>query len=201
MPVVGYLLGRGWDGRRLLAVGFAVVGICFFAYARMTLDSGTWDIFWIQIVQGFALGFLFVPLTTLTMAPIPNAEMSDATSLYSTMRNIGSSMGISFVTTLLARREQFHQQVLGGTLTSTSPASQRALARLAPFMAHQGFDRVAATHKAGGLIYQQLQQQAALLSYNDAFFLMGSLFLVTIPVVFLMRRTEHSRQQAASAEL
>ena len=200
MPVVGYMLGRGWDGRRLLVVGFSLVGFCLFGFARMTLDSGTWDIFWFQIFQGFGLGFLFVPLTTLTMATVSKAEMSYGTSLFNATRNIGSSMGISFVTTVVARREQFHQQVLGGTLTPSSPANQQALARLAPFMVHQGFDRVAATHKAGGVIYQQLQQQAALLSYADAFFLMGILFLVTIPVVFLMSKTEHGRRPAALAE-
>ena len=91
MPLVGYLLGKGWDARWMLIFAFALAGVCFFGYARMTLDSGTWDIFWIQIVQGFALGFLFVPLTTLTMSPIPKAETSYGTSLYNTMRNIGSS--------------------------------------------------------------------------------------------------------------
>jgi DHA2 family multidrug resistance protein len=194
MPVVGYLLGKGWDARRLLIFAFALAGLCFFGYARMTLDSGTWDIFWIQIVQGFGLGFLFVPLTTLTMSPVPQAETSYGTSLYNTMRNIGSSIGISFVTTLLARREQFHQQILGDKLTPSSWISQQAFARLEPFLVHQGFDRVTAAHKAGGLIYGQLQQQAALLSYADAFYLMGILFLLNIPVVFLMRGAEHNRR-------
>ena len=120
----------------------------------MTLDSGTWDIAWIQIIQGFGMGFLFVPLTTLTMSPIPKAETGYATSLYNTMRNIGSSIGISFVTTLVARREQFHQQTLGDHLTPSSPMSQQAFAQLTPFLAHQGSDQVTAAHKAGGLIYR-----------------------------------------------
>jgi len=194
MPLVGFLLGRGWDARRLLIVGFAVSGLCFFGYSRMTLDSGTWDIFWIQIVQGFALGLLFVPLATLTMSPIPKAETGYATSLFNTMRNVGSSMGISFVTTMMARREQFHQQVLVSHFTPSSTTGQQAMARFAPFLAHQGFDRVTAAQKAGGLLYRMLQQQAALLSYADAFFLMGLLILLNIPVVLLMRGAEHNRK-------
>jgi DHA2 family multidrug resistance protein len=194
MPLVGFLLGRGWDARRLLIIGFAVTGLCFFGYSRMTLESGTWDIFWIQIVQGFALGFLFVPMATLTMSPIPKAETGYATSLFNTMRNIGSSMGISFVTTLMARREQFHQQILGSHFTPSSTLGQQAMARFAPFLAHQGFDRVTAAQKASGLLYRMLQQQAALLSYADAFFLMGILILLNIPVVLLMRGAEHNRR-------
>jgi DHA2 family multidrug resistance protein len=194
MPLVAFLLGRGWDARRLLIVGFAVSGLCFFGYSRMTLDSGTWDIFWIQIVQGFALGLLFVPLATLTMSPVPKAETGYATSLFNTMRNVGSSMGISFVTTMMARREQFHQQVLASHFTPSNTPGQQALAQFAPFLAHQGFDHVTAVQKAGGLLYRMLQQQAALLSYADAFFLMGILILLNIPVVLLMRGAEHNRK-------
>ena len=83
----------------MAAFGLVVTSVAFFGYATMTLDSGTWDIFWYQVNQGMGVSFVFVPLTTLTMAPIPRAETGYATSLYSVMRNIGSSMGVSFVTT------------------------------------------------------------------------------------------------------
>ena len=176
MPVVGFLLGRGWDGRRMLLGGFLVAGLTFFGYARMTLSSGTWDIFWLQIVQGFAMGFLFVPLTTLTMSPVPKSETGYATSLYNATRNIGSSIGISFVTTLVARRSQYHQMVLSEHLTATNPIGQQTLPALEQLLVRQGFDAVTALHQAGGLIYMRLQQQAALLSYADAFYLMGFFF-------------------------
>ena len=117
MPVVGYLLGRGWDGRWMLVSGFVIASMAFFGYSRMNLDSGTWDLFWYQINQGIGMSLVFVPLTTLTMDPIPRQETGYATSLYSVMRNIGSSMGISFVTTLIARRSQFHQSVLAAHVT------------------------------------------------------------------------------------
>ncbi len=194
-PVVGYLLGKGWDGRRMLFIGLTLVSLSFFGFARMTLQSGTWDLCWIQIVQGCGMGLMFVPLTTLTMSPIPRAETGYAASLFNAVRNIGGSIGISFVPTLVARRSQFHQQVLGDRITSSSAISQQALARLTPYFAHQGFDHVTAAHKASGLIYGQLQQQAALLSYADAYYLMGFISLFTIPAVFLMRGAEHNRRQ------
>jgi MFS transporter, DHA2 family, multidrug resistance protein len=188
MPLVGYLLGKGWDGRWMLAFGFGVAGLAFFGYSHMTLQSGTWDIFWYQLNQGFAMGFLFVPLTTLTMSPIPKEETGYATSLYSVMRNIGSSMGVSFVTTAVARRSQFHQDVLSSHLSTASLTTQQVLAHISQLMQQRGFDSVTAGQKAHALLYRMLQQQAALLSYMDAFHIMGILFVAIIPLIVFMRR-------------
>jgi MFS transporter, DHA2 family, multidrug resistance protein len=193
MPLVGYLLGKGWDGRWMLTFGFGVAGLVFFGYSHMTLESGTWDILWYQISQGMGMAFLFVPLTTLTMDPIPKAETGYATSLYSVMRNIGSSMGISFVTTAVARRSQFHQNVLAAYMNATHPAGRRAIAQVARLIQERGFDPVTAAHKAQALLYQMLQQQAALLSYTDAFRIMGALFLVIIPLILLMQKPSHTQ--------
>jgi MFS transporter, DHA2 family, multidrug resistance protein len=194
MPLVGYLLDRRWDERWMLAFGFAVAGLAFFGYSHMTLESGTWDIFGYQITQGLGMGFLFVPLTTLTMDPIPRTEMGYATSLYSVMRNIGSSIGISFVTTAVARRSQFHQNVLSSHMSAANAAGQNMLAEMTRYIEQRGFDPVTSAHKAHGLMYQMLQQQASLLSYVDVFHVMGILFLAVIPLILVMRRPAHTRQ-------
>ena len=191
MPLVGYLLGKGWDGRWMLVFGFTVAGVSFFGYSHMSLQSGTWDICWIQLTQGIGLAFMFVPLTTLTMGSVLKMETGYATSLYNTMRNIGSSIGISFVTTLVARRSQFHQDVLCSHLSASSPINRQTILGLVPFLEQGGFDAATAGRKANGLIYQMLQQQATLLSYMDVFHLMGILFLAIIPLIFLIRRPEH----------
>lgn len=120
MPFVGYLLGKRWDARWMLVFGCIIGSMAFFGYASMDLNSGTWDILGHQINQGIGQTFLFVPLTILVMDPIPKEETPYATSLYSVMRNIGSSMGISFVTTLLARRSQFHQARLAGNIATSN---------------------------------------------------------------------------------
>ncbi len=193
MPLVGYLLGRGWDGRWMLVFGFTVAGFGFFGYSHMSLQSGTWDIFWYQITQGVGMAFLFVPLTTLTMSPIPKQETGYGTSIYNTMRNIGSSIGVSFVTTLVARRSQFHQSVLSGNLSASSPVDRQTLARLVTLLQHNGFDPASAARGANGQVYQMLQQQASLLSYMDAFRLMGILFLAIIPLILFMRKPDHAR--------
>jgi len=197
MPLVGSLLGRGWDGRRMLVLGFAVASVAFFGYSRMDLQSGTWDIFGYQLNQGVGMAFIFVPLTTLAMGPIPKPDTGYATSLYSVMRNIGSSVGVSFVTTWVARRSQFHQSVLVGHVTPYSLRTEQMLAQSRAMLFYRGSDRVTAGRQSLGLLYGVVQQQAALLSFVEAFRIMGFLFLAIIPLIFLMRR---AKRNAASEE-
>ena len=188
LPLVGYLLGKGWDGRWMLAAGLVVTSLAFFGYSHMTLGSGTWDILGHQINQGVGMAFMFVPLTTLTMAPIPQAETGYATSLYSVMRNIGSSMGVSFVTTWVARRSQFHQSILVPHVTPGSPQVQQFLNQARQLFLQAGSDWTTATRQAQAKLYAMVQQQASLLSFMEVFRLMGLLFLGAIPLILPMRR-------------
>ncbi|HWU37170.1 MAG TPA: DHA2 family efflux MFS transporter permease subunit, partial [Candidatus Acidoferrum sp.] len=190
LPLVGYLLGKRWDGRWMLAAGLVVTSMAFFGFAHMTLESGTWDIFGYQITQGVGMAFMFVPLTTLTMAPIPKAETGYATSLYSVMRNIGASMGVSFVTTWIARRSQVHQTVLAAHVTPGEPLVQEYLDRARQVFRQSGADWTTATRQAQAELYAVVQQQAALLSFVELFRLMGLLFLMALPLILLMRRVK-----------
>jgi DHA2 family multidrug resistance protein len=191
MPLVGILLGKGWDARRMLVFGFVVASMAFFGYSHMSLESGTWDILLHQINQGVGMAFVFIPLTILTMEPISKAETGYATSLYSVMRNIGSSIGISFVTTWVARRSQFHQSILAAHVTPYDLGSQRFLGLARGLFSHQGSDRSTAANQSLGLLYGVLQQQAALISFVEVFRIMGFLFLATVPLVLLTRKARH----------
>jgi DHA2 family multidrug resistance protein len=199
MPLVGYLLGKRFDGRWMLILGFMTAGLAFFGYSHMTLNSGTWDIFGYQIIQGIGMAFLFVPLTTLTMGPIPQEETGYATSLYSVTRNIGSSMGVSFVMTWITRRAQFHQTILAANLGATNLAAQQMAAATTAYLRASGADSVTAANKSYALLYGMLERQASLLSYVDVFHIMGILFLAVIPLVFLMRRS-HAPVSAPAAD-
>jgi len=195
MPLVGYLLSKGWDGRKMLVLGFVVASMAFFGYSRMNLQSGTWDILFHQINQGVGMAFVFIPLTTLTMDPIPKAETGYATSLYSVMRNVGSSVGVSFVTTFAARRSQFHQSVLAAHVAPYTPQVQQFLGRAGGAFFGSGSDRSMAGNQSLAVLYRMVQQQAALLSFVEAFRIMGILFLCVVPLVLLMRRARHQRRQ------
>jgi DHA2 family multidrug resistance protein len=188
MPVVGYLLGKRWDYRWMVVLGCLIGSMAFFGYSRMDLNSGTWDILIHQINQGIGQTFIFLPLTILIMGPIPKEDTPYATSLYSVMRNIGSSMGISFVTTLLARRSQFHQGRLADNISLSNLQLLQAQNQAGAMFAQHGSDAVTSTHQALGFLYGSLQQQATLLSYIDVFHVMAWLFLLTAPLVLLMRK-------------
>jgi len=190
MPLVGYLLGKAWDGRWMLVFGFAVASMAFFGFSHMSLQSGTWDIFWDQIYQGVGMAFVFVPLTTLTMDSIPKAETGYATSLYSVMRNIGSSVGISFVTTWVARRSQFHQSVLVSQVTPYNLRMQEFLGQTKGLLFNGGSDWTTAGTRSLAVLYGMVRQQAALLSFVEVFRIMGFLFLAIIPLVLLMRKAQ-----------
>ncbi len=198
LPLVGYLLGKRWDGRWLLGSGFLVTSIALFGYAHMNLLSGTWDILGYQVNQGAGMAFMFVPLTTLTMAPIPKIETGYATSLYSVVRNIGCSMGVSFVTTWVARRAQFHQSMLVEHVTSDTPAVRHYVQQARQAFQAAGSDWTTATARAHAKLYSEVQRQASLLSFLEAFRIMGALFLAAAPLVFLMRRRSENGEAASS---
>ncbi len=199
MPIAGYLLGRRLDGRWLVVAGSVLAAIAFFRYGQMTLQSGTWDIFWDQINQGVGMAFVFVPLTTLTMDPIPREQMGYATSLYSVMRNIGASMGISFVTTWLARRQQVHQDMLAAHIDQYGGLGAQALEQARAMFLQRGADWTTATRQAVAAVYGVVQQQASVLSFSDCFSIMGFLFLAVVPLVFLMRKPRHAGRGQVAA--
>ena len=194
MPLVGYLLGKGWDGRWMLAFGFVIGGFSLLGFSHMNLQSGTWDILVWQISQGLGMSFIFVPLTTLTMDPIPKPETGYATALYSVTRNIGSSVGISFVTTWLARRAQLNQSVLGAHVTPYDPAVQGMLRQAQGLLVRSGSDPVTANRQAVAMIYGQLQQQASVLSFLTVFRVIGIVFLGIIPLTLILRKPKHLRE-------
>jgi DHA2 family multidrug resistance protein len=200
MPVVGYLLGRNLDGRPMLAFGLVITSIAFFGYSTMSLQSGTWDIFWHQINQGVGMAFVFVPLTTLTMDPISRQDTGYATSLYSVMRNIGSSVGISFVTTWLARRSQYHQAILTAQVTPYNEQFHQMQRQAKSLFLRSGSDPVTAGNRAMALIYQLVQRQALLLSFVEAFRVMAVLFLACTALILFMHKAKHQDSGRAAAE-
>ena len=199
MPLCGYLLGKKLDGRWMVGIGFVLAAVAFFRYAHMTLDTGPWNLFWDQINHGVGMAFIFVPLTTLTMDPIPREHMGYATSLYSVMRNIGASVGISFTTTWLARRQQVHQDVLAAHVNLYGERGAQALNQARAMFLQHGADWTTATRQAMAALYGMVQQQASVLSFSDCFRIMGALFLLVVPLVLLMRRPRYSMRGGSVA--
>jgi MFS transporter, DHA2 family, multidrug resistance protein len=187
MPVVGILTGKV-DARKLLAIGLTATACAMFLVSTFSLDVGFWNFWWPLMLQGAGLGLIFVPLTTVTNDPIPRERMGNATSIFNLMRNIGASVGISVVETLQFRRAQAHINILGRHVDPANPHTQTVLAGLRELFISRGADPATAAHQAEGAIWGMVQRQASMLSYNDAFRFLGGMFLIMLPLLFLMQK-------------
>ena len=196
MPMVGMIMTR-FDSRKLLAAGLAVCAYTLIMFSRLNLDAGYWDFFWPQIIMGLSLGFLFVPLTTTTMDPIPKETMGNATSLFNLVRNLGGSVGISAVDTIQVRREQSHINVLGAHVNPLNPPALATFNQLRAAFIARGSDAVTASHRAYSVVWTMVMRQATMMSYNDAFRLLGIMFFAMMPLISLMRKPKAGGERMA----
>ena len=190
MPVVGLLMNRT-DPRRMLGLGFLVNAVSLYWMSSLNLQVGFWDIFWPQFVQGVGLGLLFVPLTTVTMDRIAPKDMGHATSLFNLLRNIGGAAGIAMIQTVLARDRQEHVNVLGAHISAYTPSTQLMFQNLRSTFVARGADLATATDRAYAALFGMVQKQAAMLAFIDGFKFLAVVFLLLLPLVFLMRKPRH----------
>jgi DHA2 family multidrug resistance protein len=183
MIVVGRLVGK-IDSRLLMTFGFFVLATSMYLLAGVNLEIASSNIVWPSLINGFAMGFIFVPLTTVAMGTLKREQMGNAAGIYSLMRNIGGGLGISAVTTLLARGAQQHQAVMVSHLTPYDSAFQQRMQQL------QGVfgSTAAGVQKAYLSLYGTLIRQATLLAFVDNFRLLTFVCLACIPLVFLLKR-------------
>jgi DHA2 family multidrug resistance protein len=186
MFVVGRLV-RVVENRVLLATGFGILAFSSWIFSNINLEIAMSNVAWPSLINGFATGFIFVPLTTMTMATLEKHEMGNATGLYNLMRNIGGSFGIATVTTLLARGSQVHQNFLVGHLAPGDLPFQQELNALSRSLTAVA-GPVASVSQAYGIIYAEVVRQATLLAYVDNFRIMAALALACVPMVLLFRR-------------
>ncbi len=190
MPVVGAILSR-LDPRKLLALGLSGAALSLLQLSWLNLDAGYWDIFWPQLLQGVALSLLFVPLTTLTMDPIPKEEMGNATSVFNLMRNIGGSTGIAAGTTILARDTQRFINVLGSHVTRYNAPTQNTQSQLHSLFMQRGADATTGLQQANAALFNMVQRQASVLAFLRTFQLLGIMFLVVLPLLLVIKRPSH----------
>lgn len=196
-PLVGILIAR-IDARTLLASGFGIGAITLYWFSALNLNAGYWDFFWPQLIQGASFALLFVPLTTITMDPIPNETMGNATSIFNLMRNVGGSAGIAVGQTLLVRGRQRYVNILGAHISAYDTAVQERLRQLQSAFAARGADPVTAAERAQGALWGTVQKQAAILAFNRSFLIFGMIMLVLVPLGFVMRRPRSGHPTMAS---
>ena len=192
-PLAGYLTGK-IDPRRLVMFGLVLGALTMFSLSGLNLNAGYWDILWPQVLQGIALSFLFIPLMALSMSGIPKEKMGNATSIFNLMRNIGGSFGIASMTTFLVRRSQMHQNHLVSRIAVGDLTTRKMLQGMQAWFHLRGFDNYTASRKALGAIYGMVQAHASMLSFVEAFWVMGVMFLCMLPLVLLLRNPRPERQ-------
>ncbi len=177
MTIVGRLIGR-IDPRRLIAFGILVFSFGSYFATRYTLDISIAWVVWPPILQGFGLGMVFVPLSTVAFSTLEPRHAAEAAGLFSLLRTIGSSVGIAIVATTLTQQGQVLWNQLGGHITAFSPAVRAYLAH-----AHSGLD----APQAALLLGRELSRQATMGAFVDAFMLVMWSFLAMLPLVFVMK--------------
>lgn len=187
MPMAGRLVNKV-NPKALLAFGISVAALSTYLMSRFTLDASFGTVILPRVVLGVGMGFLFIPLTTLTLSTVKKEEMGNATSIFNLLRNLGGSFGVAFVTTILARRAQFHQFRLVENLTPFDTSYRVASEQAAGMLAQRGFPDALSEQGGLGLIYRELLRQAQMLSFNDTFLITSILMISILPLVLLMRR-------------
>jgi len=183
MPFAGKLLNKV-NPKRFLVVGIMICALSTYLMSRFNLTTDFWTFVWPRSILGLGMGLTFIPLTTMTLSHIPRENMTEATSLYNLLRNLGGSVGIAFTTTMLSRRAQFHQTRLVEHLSPFDPAYSLSRNKMAAFLGTQGLP----ASGTDGLIYRELVRQSTTLAFTDAFLTICVLILCVLPLVFVMQR-------------
>jgi DHA2 family multidrug resistance protein len=175
MVIVGRLTGKV-DARIMMLFGTCFMVYSLYAMTGFNLQMDYWPVVWTGVIQGFGMGFVFVPLSTMAFATIAPKFRTDGTAMFSLVRNMGQGVGISIVMAVLANMMQVNHEELGERLTATSQAVATQMPTL-----------LSGNPQIVSIINGLVTQQAAMLSYLDDFWLMMLLSLSAIPLILLLR--------------
>lgn len=177
MVIIGRILNKV-DARASIALGMFIFAWSCWWLGNLNTQAGYWDVFWPRLVQGFGLGFLFVPLSTVTLNDVPVGELAGATGVNTLIRQLGGSFGIAILTTLLTHQTAVAWNVLASGVTQTHGYSV-------------------------GMLTQLVAQQSAMIAYDYLFRLTAIIFVIAMPLVFLIKvrpRGGHAPAMAMAAE-
>jgi DHA2 family multidrug resistance protein len=195
MPVVGFLVSRV-DTRLLIGFGCIVVASSLFVMAGWDLQLDYSHAVRARMLQGLGLAFLFIPINVSAFAYVPREKTNMGTGIINLARNVGASVGIATVTTMLERRTQAHQVRLADHVNTYSAAYHNMLNGTQTKLVHAGSSLAHAATQAQQMIYGTVQRQAAMLAFIDDFKMLGVIFLAVLPVLLLLKKPS---RQAGSA--
>ena len=187
LPLVGKATER-IDSRFLLGTGLLISAYALYYMSGFNLQIDFETAVMSRVIQGLGMPFFFVSLSFVTMAYVPKERMNNASAIFNLLRNMGGSFGVAFVTTVLARRAQFHQHRLVDHLTPYDPRLSIPFNDLKDYLSTKLGTFADQTQIAGAVIYRGLQREAASLAFNDAFFIQALLFLGLVGLLWIIRK-------------
>jgi MFS transporter, DHA2 family, multidrug resistance protein len=188
IPFIPKLMQR-IDVRLMVALGVALFSISVFMNSKMSYQTGLDQLRWSQLVRAMGQPLIMVPLTSIATARLNPKDAGSASGLFNMMRNLGGSIGIASLATLLTNREQFHSNRLGESVSIYSSATQERINQLTQYFANRGgVDLETAKNQAIAAIDKVVRREAFVMAFNDCFYFIGiALLLSGIAVLFIKK--------------
>ncbi len=199
LPIVGFI-GQKFDPRAMICFGFAVVTFGIWRIADLNLSISFWDAASWRVIMVLGMPFLFVPISVMSYVGVPQEKNNEVSGLTALARNIGGSLGVSFISTMLIRRAQVHQQYLAAHVMPASPIYQTMQHGLAAALQNKGYSPAEAASASMARVYQMMIQQANVLAYIDTVHVLVILTACLIPIGYLMKKPRFRPKQNASIE-
>jgi MFS transporter, DHA2 family, multidrug resistance protein len=186
MLVAGRLVGK-IDPRAMAAAGYFFTALGVYNLTRLDLTTSYATVTLWRALQVMALPIVFIPISTLNYIGVPPEKSNQISSLSNFARNIGGSAGTALLTTFIARTSQTHQQTLAANVIPGSIPYTHYMTQVQKALVVGGMTSTQAASAAVGYAYRQMQLQATMLSYKNAFVILSSLLLCLAPLPFVMR--------------
>ncbi|MDE2571928.1 MAG: DHA2 family efflux MFS transporter permease subunit, partial [bacterium] len=187
MPFAGRITDKV-DARIPIFFGMLLFGVSTWWMGSLNQNAGYWDVFWPRTWQGFSIAFIFVPLSTTTMGAVSRAETANASGIYNLLRQLGGSLGIALLTTILARDQISAYQNLSNGISMNKPAVQQALAQMTKMFMAQGHTYFEAQRMAILQLANSVLTNALAISYDDLFRFCGVVFFCCLPLIFILKK-------------
>jgi len=187
MPFVGAMMGK-IDARLAIGIGSVIVGFSMFLLADMNIDTGTASLFWGLILRGAGMGFMFIPLSIATLGAIPKKDIPAASGVFNLTRQMGGSIGVAVLATMLEKRQVFHYDRLVENVSLYNPVATQYLSSIEKGMMGKGFDPVSSQKLSILMVDRMTQLHAMILSFEDVYIIVAFLFIFSIPLVFFLGR-------------
>lgn len=193
LPFVGKMTEK-IDARILLAVGLLINAYSVDYMSGLTLEINIETATFSRVIQGVGMPFIFVPCSFLAMAYVPKEKLNNASAIFNLLRNLGSSFGVAFVSTLLDRRAQFHQARLAENFYPSNPLFSNQVNQLQSVLQEKLGSFSDLSSLAQGYLYKVLNQQTLLMAYSDVFYALAVIFVLLVTIVWVIRKPPVGRK-------